>query len=104
MNIDALKRLAASRKISRRDFIKTAVAAGLAVTAAEQLYLSSARAEPKKGGMFRVGLGSGATTDTLDPATWPDTFNGLFGWGTLSASLTEVQPDGKIIGDAAESF
>jgi peptide/nickel transport system substrate-binding protein len=104
MNIETLKRLAASRKISRRDFIKTAIAAGLTVTAAEQLFTRSAKAEPKKGGLFRVGVGSGATTDTLDPATWPDTFNGLFGWGTLGASLTEVQADGTIIGDAAESF
>lgn len=91
-------------KLSRRDFMMTAIAAGLTVAAAETFYSTVARAQPKKGGTFRVGLGSGATTDTLDPATWPDTFNGLFGWGTLGASLAEVQADGTVTGDAAESF
>ena len=91
-------------KVTRREFMKAALATGISITAAERLYVTAARAQPKKGGTFRVGLGSGATTDTLDPATWPDTFNGLFGWGTLGASLTEVQADCEIIGDAAESF
>jgi peptide/nickel transport system substrate-binding protein len=96
--------LARKGKISRRDFHQLAIAAGLSLAAAETLFLAEARAEPKKGGSFKMGVGSGATTDTLDPATWPDTFNGAFGWGTIGASLTEVQPDGKIVGDAAESF
>ncbi len=96
--------LARAGKISRRDFHQLGLAAGLTLATADALFLSEAKAEPKKGGSFRVGVGSGATTDTLDPATWPDTFTGLFGWGTLGASLTEVEPDGKVIGDAAESF
>jgi peptide/nickel transport system substrate-binding protein len=96
--------LARAGRISRRDFHQLAIAAGLTLATADALFLSEAKAQPKKGGTFRVGVGSGATTDTLDPATWPDTFNGLFGWGTLGASLTEVEPDGKVIGDAAESF
>jgi peptide/nickel transport system substrate-binding protein len=96
--------LARAGRISRRDFHQLAIASGLTLATADALFLSEAKAQPKKGGAFRVGVGSGATTDTLDPATWPDTFNGLFGWGTLGASLTEVEPDGKVIGDAAESF
>jgi peptide/nickel transport system substrate-binding protein len=48
--------------------------------------------------------GSGSTTDTLDPATFPDTFNGVFGWGSTRSSLTEVTPKGEIISDVAESF
>src|SRR5262245_35107758 len=96
--------LARAGKISRRDFHQLALAAGLTLATADALFLSEARAEPKKGGTFRIGVGSGATTDTLDPATLLDTFNGVFVWGTLGASLTEVEPDGKVIGDAAESF
>ena len=103
MTIEKLKHFAAVGRMSRRDFIRNAVAAGLTVAAAEQLFVKVAKAEPKKGGLFRIGLGSGATTDTLDPALWPDTFNGIFGWGSLGASLTEIQPDGTVIGDAAES-
>ena len=96
--------LARKGKISRRDFHQLAIVAGMTIAAAEAVFTAEARAEPKKGGTFRAGFGSGATTDTLDPATWPDTFNMVFGWGTIGASLTEVQPDGKIVGDAAESF
>jgi peptide/nickel transport system substrate-binding protein len=46
---------------------------------AQTMFVKAARAEPRKGGKFRMALGSGSTTDTLDPATFPDTFNGVFG-------------------------
>ena len=97
MNTKLVDALTGRVKVTRREFMKAALATGISIAAAERLYVTAARAQPKKGGTFRVGLGSGATTDTLDPATWPDTFNGLFGWGTLGASLTEVQADGKIM-------
>ena len=104
MDLKRMKKLAAKGRMGRRDFIQFGLALGLSVTAASTLYSKPVRAEPKKGGTFRAALGSGATTDTLDPATYPDTFNGLFGWGTLRSSLTEVTPDGSVVGDAAESF
>lgn len=91
-------------KLSRREFVQLAVAGGVSIAAANSMFTKAARAEPKKGGTFRIAVGSGATTDGLDPALFPDTFNGLFGWGTLRSSLTEVTPDGKVVGDAAESF
>jgi peptide/nickel transport system substrate-binding protein len=76
----------------------------MTVAAANTAFVSAARAEPKKGGKFRIALGSGATTDTLDPATYPDTFNGIWGWASIRSSLTEVAADGSIVGDLAESF
>jgi peptide/nickel transport system substrate-binding protein len=104
MSIDQYKRLVSKGKMSRRDFMQAALAAGFTVAAADKLFVTAARAEPKKGGLFRVALGSGATTDSLDPATFPDTFNGLWGWGTLRSSLTEVDAKGEITGDLAEAF
>ena len=101
---DSLKMLATTRSLSRRAFIQQAIAAGLTVSAAEGMFASLARAEPKKGGRFRLALGSGSTTDTLDPATIPDTYNQVVAWGSLRSSLTDVTPDGQIVPDVAESF
>ena len=67
MTLDSLKTLAKARGSSRREFIQRAIAAGIAVSSAEGLFAAMARAEPKKGGRFRLALGSGSITDTLDP-------------------------------------
>lgn len=104
MDLKSMKNLAAKGKMSRRDFVQLAMAAGITATAAQTMFVKAVRAEPKKGGRFRVAVGSGATTDTLDPATFPDTFNGIWGWASLRSSLTEVNADGSISGDVAESF
>src|SRR5215210_3353846 len=104
MNLDTMKRLARGRRLSRRDFVQFALTARLSAAAAQTLFSSAVRAEPKRGGTFRIALGSGSTTDTLDPATFPDAFTGLFGWGALRSGLTEVAADGSIVPDVAESF
>ena len=104
MNLRSMKKLAAKGKMSRRDFVQLAIAAGVTAVAAETMFVKAVLAEPKKGGRFRVAVGSGATTDTLDPATFPDTFNGIFGWASIRSSLTEVMSDGSIVGDLAETF
>jgi len=104
MDLTTAKTLAGRGKMSRREFVQFALASGLTVAAANTMFVQAAKAEPKKGGTFRIGLGSGATTDTLDPALFPDSFNGVYGSGTLRSTLTEVTPDGKVVGDVAESF
>ncbi len=104
MDLKKARTLAARGKMSRREFVQFALASGVTVAAANTMFAQAAKAEPKKGGTFRIGLGSGATTDTLDPALFPDSFNGVFGSGTLRSTLTEVTPDGKVVGDVAESF
>jgi peptide/nickel transport system substrate-binding protein len=60
--------------------------------------------EPKKGGLLRMAIGHGSTTDSLDPATYLDYFTGTAFWGTLSNSLTEVDVAGNVVPDIAESF
>ncbi|MGE4252028.1 MAG: ABC transporter substrate-binding protein, partial [Parvibaculaceae bacterium] len=90
------------RKFSRRDFMQLALAAGLTVPLADRLWAQET-AERKRGGHFKIGLGQGATTDVLDPSTFMD-----FMPGTVCASyanfLTEVDADGNITPDLAESF
>jgi peptide/nickel transport system substrate-binding protein len=98
------EKLIAKGKVSRRQFVQLALAAGLTVATAEAMFARAARAEPKKGGSFRIGIGHGATTDTLDPATYPDQFTGTMGWGSIGNSLTEMNAKGEIIPDLAESF
>jgi len=98
------EKMAARGKVSRRDFIQLALAAGMTVAAADKLFVTAARAEPKKGGRLRMGLGHGATTDSLDPGTYPDQFTGTMGWGSLGNALTEVDAKGNITPDLAESF
>lgn len=89
--------------ISRRDFMRSALAAGLTVTAAQALWQHRAQAQAKDGGMLRIGLAGGATTDSLDPSTYTDTFMIMVGY-TVRGNLTEVAPDGSASPEVAESF
>lgn len=104
MKLRAASRAVGLGKLSRRDFIQFALAAGIALPAAQTMFAAAARAEPKKGGTLKIGVGHGATTDSMDPGTYPDQFTGTALWGTLANSLTEIDADGNVIGDIAESF
>ena len=50
-----------------------------------------------------MGVGHGATTDSLDPASYPDS-TGTMGWGATGNSLTEMNAKGEVEPDLAESF
>jgi peptide/nickel transport system substrate-binding protein len=91
-------------KVSRREFIGRATALGLTTALATTLAGKIAGAAPKKGGSAKFGLAHGATTDSLDPGTWPDTFMQTAFWGSTYNGLTEVDTKGNIIGDLAESI
>jgi peptide/nickel transport system substrate-binding protein len=104
MDITKAKSLVTGGRLSRRDFMQFAVAAGIAVPTASALFSSAARAQPKKGGRFRIGLGHGATTDSLDPATYLDYYMGSVGWGALGNGLTEFDTKGNVQPDLAASF
>ncbi len=103
-NIGFPRKLNAPRGWSRRDFVQTAVVAGASLGAAELMYSSVARAQPRKGGTFKMAISHGATTDSMDPGLYPDPFTGIALWGALSNSLTEVDAKGSVIPDLAESF
>lgn len=103
-HVFVLLKNAKERRISRRVFMEGALAAGLAVPAAQLLWTKEVRAaEPRKGGVFRAGIHDGSSTDTLDPAT----ANSIFAVQLNSAArsfLTEISPTNEISPDAAESW
>jgi peptide/nickel transport system substrate-binding protein len=96
--------LAGKGKVSRREFTQLAIAAGLSVPAATAMFTGAVRAEPKRGGNLKVGIGHGATTDSMDPGLYPDQYTLTALWGTLSNSLTELDAKGSAVPDLAESF
>ncbi|MDQ0396203.1 ABC transporter substrate-binding protein [Labrys monachus] len=52
---------------------------------------------------MKFGVAGGATSDTLDPRGSPDTHVAL-AWWALRNSLTEVMPDGSLVGELAASW
>src|SRR6185369_6998161 len=81
-----------------------ALATGMTVAAADTLFVKAVQAAPKKGGFARIALAHGATTDSMDPGTYPDTGTQVPLSGTLSNSLMEVDNKGNVIFDLAESM
>lgn len=90
---------------NRRQFMTQAAAFGFAAGAAGTLFSSSARAEePKRGGHLKLGLRGGATTDSLDPATYSGSVLFVVGhcWGD---TLMESDPQtGAPLPALAESW
>ena len=97
-----LRDLATTKGITRRAFMERALALG-ATTALATTLSGQAFAEAKQGGRFRCGLGHGATSDSLDPATFLDLY-----MQTVNAAarnnLTEIAQDGSLIPELAESI
>ncbi|MER8576798.1 ABC transporter substrate-binding protein [Mesorhizobium sp. M1409] len=91
--------------LDRRRFLNSAVAAGaLAIGSASGVLPSFAQdAAPKKGGHFKIGIGAGSITDTLDPATFPDSYMMTFGH-SLHGYLVEMDANGNLMGELAESW
>lgn len=104
MNIKDLAKVASEGKLERREFIKRAAALGIAAPFATSLLTQSVQAAvPKKGGIFIQGMGHGSTTDGLDPANHENAFaqSLVFGYANY---LTEINNDGSVIPELAESF
>ena len=99
-----LKSLYSTGRISRRGFMEGALALGMTVAGATAFTSAVAAATPKKGGTFRLGVGGASTTDSLDPATFISIFTQCGIWGGVHNSLTEVDVNGDITGELAESF
>lgn len=66
--------------------------------------MRAAHAAPKQGGSVRFAINDGAQTDSLDPATWQNSFTQVVFGGTLCNALTELAADGTASPDLAESF
>jgi len=102
--IDELTNLLSAGHISRRTFLERSVALGATTALATSLAASAVQAAtPKKGGHFRIGIGHGSTTDSLDPATFENAYVQFTGMG-YRGHLTEVAASGEVIPDLSESW
>ena len=86
-------------RVSRRGFMGGAAAIGALATMRAPAFAS----EPKKGGILKMGLGGGETTDTLDPGLGDSPVPAAVNrqWGD---NLVNITPDGQIEPRLAESF
>ena len=103
ITIDKLSKLYSTGKISRRDFMQGATAMGVTVAAASSMAFQAQASTPKKGGTFRLAMGHGSTTDSLDPATYENGFSNGMGYA-LGNHLTEVKASGQLGPELAESY
>ena len=90
-------------QIDRRQFIKAAIAAGLAVPSALTLATDVLAATPKKGGKLRHGSSYGSTTDTLDAGTAEHGLTQAINYARGN-QLTEISNEGVLVPELAESF
>lgn len=93
-----------SGKVDRRSFLKYATALGIGSIAAQSVLTSAGyAAEPKAGGVLRLAMGGGSSTDSLDPRTIGDTVPIVTGF-CLYNSLVEIDADGNATPELAESW
>ena len=93
-----------SAGLPRRSFLGRTAAFGATAALGSGMLAKGARAEePKKGGILKMGLGGGETTDTLDPGLVdsPAPFTISRQWGD---TIVNVTADGAIEPALAESF
>ncbi|MDX1434336.1 MAG: ABC transporter substrate-binding protein, partial [Gammaproteobacteria bacterium] len=91
-------------RLSRREFIRFAVAAGMTVSSASALWSSGvAAATPKRGGTFRLGTHDGNTSDTHDPGTYLS-FSIIQLAHTYRSYLTMITPTNELGPDIATSW
>ena len=102
--INQLKERLSQGRITRRDFIRSAIALGVALPTATSLSSAVLAATPNKGGMLRQALTGGASSDSLDPATYLDSYMINVGMGQLRNNLTEIDENNQLVPELAESW
>lgn len=90
-------------QIDRRQFITSALAAGVVLPAALSLADKAMAAAPKQGGKLRIGSAHGSTTDSMDPGTYENGFSLNMGF-LYGNCLTEVDNTGELVPELAESY
>jgi len=84
--------------MNRRGFMATTAGAALAASMPLR-----AQAAPSRGGHLRAAIGHGQTTDTLNPATYENSFTTSMSFA-IHGRLTEVAADGSLQPEVAESW
>jgi peptide/nickel transport system substrate-binding protein len=103
MTFDMSKRRAPF-KLNRRGFLQGSALVGLSAAGGGFLAGPARAQEPKRGGHLRMGIGGGASADTLDPAMATATVAFVIAhcWGD---TLVESDPDtGEAVPSLAESW
>jgi peptide/nickel transport system substrate-binding protein len=103
-DLNKLEQLLTEGKITRREFLKRLSALGITAALSPALLEKRARAAmPRKGGILRLGLAGGSTTDSLDPATMTDAMAYNINW-QIRNCLVEVDNKGNPLPELAESW
>ena len=90
--------------IDRRQFIAAMIAAGVTLPSALSMSDAVLAATPKKGGRLRQGFSAGSTTESLDALQSTGAVVEICNNWCWGSNLTEVQPDGSIGTELAESM
>jgi len=88
--------------MTRRGMLKS----GMALTAVGLIVpagMAMAQAEPKKGGVFRAGIGHGSSTDGYDPGLWDQLYVQTFA-AARHNYMIEIGADGALAPEIAESW
>lgn len=101
--MDRLTHEARLGRLSRRDFMRHSAAAGVTAAAATGLWTTEAKAQPKSGGTFRVGIHDNNSSDTHNPGTYLS-IQQIFLAHTHRAYLTLINTDQSLGGDVAEEW
>ncbi|MEO1190331.1 MAG: ABC transporter substrate-binding protein [Pseudomonadota bacterium] len=91
-------------EITRRGFNRGLVTAGMAAGALGLAGPAALAQQPKKGGVYRLGLRGGSTAETLDPATYGTGIINHFMVGAIGNCLAEINAEGEAIPELAESW
>ncbi|HEY9039998.1 MAG TPA: ABC transporter substrate-binding protein [Roseovarius sp.] len=103
MMLDRLADAAREGRVSRRSFMNYAMAAGVTASAATGLWTTAARAEPKRGGTFRIAQHDGNSGDSHDPGLYESNVEILMAH-THRAFLTMINTDGTLGPDVATEW
>ncbi len=91
-------------RISRREFMVEASAAGMTIAAASTLWARNAAAEtPKQGGTYRLGLHDGNTADQMDPGKY-QSVGEIQTAHSHRSYLTQITSDNGLGADMADSW
>ncbi len=101
--MDKLAEAARAGRVSRRSFMSTAMAAGISATTATGLWTKQAAAQPKSGGVFRVGIHDNNSSDSHDPGTYLS-IQQIFLAHTHRSYLTLINTDQTLGGDVASEW
>ena len=103
-DLSTLAMLAARKNLSRREFNGIAAAMGVSAALASTVFATASLAqEPVKGGVLRVGMQGGESTNTLDPALAASEVPFMISM-TWGETLVDVGPTGEIEYRVAEAI